>query len=144
MVAMRRTSCGVLVTDGTQILLGHATRSPRWDIPKGIAEDGEELAAAAVRELQEETALEATQAELVPLGIHRYLASKDLALFEWRRATMPDPATLRCTSRFLFGNVLLPEFDRFGVFPKEEALPLLGRNIARVLASVWRHQGTLA
>jgi 8-oxo-dGTP pyrophosphatase MutT (NUDIX family) len=137
---MRAISCGVLVTDGTNLLLGHATRSPRWDIPKGIAEVGEDHLSAATRELREETGLEATPAELVPLGIHRYLAGKDLALFEWRRATMPDPNTLRCTSRFAFGNTLLPEFDRFGVFARHEVLSLVGRNMARVLASVWNHE----
>jgi putative (di)nucleoside polyphosphate hydrolase len=137
---MRAVSCGVLVTDGTRLLLGHATRSPRWDIPKGVAEVGEDHASAATRELREETGLEATPTELVPLGSYRYLAGKDLALFEWRRAAMPDPTTLRCTSRFAFGNVLLPEFDRFGVFAKQEVLSLVGRNMARVLASVWSHQ----
>ncbi len=137
---MRTISCGVLVTDGTQLLLGHATRSPRWDIPKGIAEVGEDLTAAATRELREETGLETTPSELVPLGVHRYVSGKDLALFEWRRPTMPDPTTLRCTSRFAFGNLLLPEFDRFGVFARPEVLPLVGRNMARVLQSVWEHQ----
>ena len=50
-------ACGGRVTDGKRLLLGHATRSPRWDIPKGLAEPGESLAAAAVRELAEETDL---------------------------------------------------------------------------------------
>ena len=49
----KAVSCGVLVTDGERLLLGHATRSPRWDIPKGMAEPGESLrrsrAARAVR-----------------------------------------------------------------------------------------------
>ena len=53
----RRTSCGVIVTDGSVLLLGHATGSPRWDIPKGLAEPGEDFRSAALRELQEETGL---------------------------------------------------------------------------------------
>jgi putative (di)nucleoside polyphosphate hydrolase len=53
-------SCGVLVTDGVRVLLGHASRSPRWDIPKGLANPGEPLVTAALRELFEETGLQAT------------------------------------------------------------------------------------
>ncbi|MBV8915190.1 MAG: NUDIX domain-containing protein, partial [Acetobacteraceae bacterium] len=52
---MALTSCGVLVSDGARLLIGQATASPRWDIPKGVAEPGEDLLAAAVRELDEET-----------------------------------------------------------------------------------------
>src|SRR6185312_6485552 len=79
--SMRRVSCGVLVTDGAVLLLGHASRSPRWDIPKGLAEEGENLRDAAARELAEETGLRAPLDELRDLGSHRYLPGKDLALF---------------------------------------------------------------
>lgn len=133
---MTATTCGVLVTDGTGVLLGHATRSPRWDIPKGVAEPGEALAAAAARELREETGLEVAASALMPRGVHRYLPGKDLALFEWRPLAMPDPATLRCTSYFTVGHSQLPEFDRFGIFDWPDAVSRLGRNMARVLASV--------
>src|SRR5690349_13247242 len=75
----KRTSCGVIVTDGQRILLGHATRSPRWDIPKGIAEPGETFASAAGRELLEETGLMVPATELRDLGLHAYLRDKDLA-----------------------------------------------------------------
>ncbi len=133
---VKALTCGVLVTDGTRLLLGHATRSPRWDIPKGLAEAGEDPAFAAVRELGEETGLAAAPAALVPLGIHRYLPRKDLALFEWHPPSMPDPTTLRCTSCFTVGKALLPEFDRFGVFDWQDALLRVGRSMARVLASI--------
>jgi 8-oxo-dGTP pyrophosphatase MutT (NUDIX family) len=133
----RQTSCGVIVTDGERVLLGHATRSPRWDIPKGVAEPGEALPAAAARELLEETGLVIAPEELTDLGVHPYLRGKDLALFMWKPAQLPDPRRLSCTSRFALPNgTLLPEFDRFGLFAWEDALSRIGKNLARVLASV--------
>ena len=135
----RQTSCGVIVTDGQRILLGHATRSPRWDIPKGVAEPGEIPPAAAARELLEETGLVIAPEELTGLGVHPYLRGKELALFAWTPAHLPDPQTLSCTSQFaLADGKMLPEFDRFGLFSWDEALARVGKNMARVLASVPR------
>ena len=134
-----RTSCGVIVGDGERILLGHATRSPRWDIPKGEAEPGEDFAASAARELHEETGLRVAPGELTALGVHPYLRGKDLALFLWRPPTMPDPKTLVCSSTFrLPTGTELPEMDRFALFFWNEALGRVGKNMARVLAAVRR------
>ena len=134
---VRQTSCGVIVTDRQQILLGHATRSPRWDIPKGVAEAGENFAEAAARELCEETGLVASPDEFVALGVHPYLRGKDLALFAWEPRQLPDPKSLTCTSHFaLPDGTLLPEFDRFGLFPWDEALARVGKNFARLLAAL--------
>ena len=133
----RQTSCGVIVTDGDRVLLGHATRSPRWDIPKGGAEPGENFAEAAVRELREETGLSAPPEVLVPLGVHSYLRGKDLALFAWKPRQLPDPKSSTCASHFALPNgALLPEFDRFGLFPWDEALTRVGKNLARLLAAL--------
>jgi 8-oxo-dGTP pyrophosphatase MutT (NUDIX family) len=136
-VTQRQTSCGVIVTNGKLILLGHATRSPRWDIPKGTAEPGENFADAAVRELHEETGLVASPSELAMFGVHAYLRGKDLAVFAWQPRQMPDPKSLTCNSHFALPNgTLLPEFDRFGLFPWEEALLRVGKNLARILSSI--------
>lgn len=136
-MSSRQTSCGVIVTDRERVLLGHATRSPRWDIPKGVAEPGEDPAAAAARELLEETGLAVAPEDLAALGVHAYLRGKDLALFAWVPPQLPDPQSLTCTSRFTLPNgSLLPEFDRFGLFAWEEALSRVGKNMAQVLASI--------
>jgi 8-oxo-dGTP pyrophosphatase MutT (NUDIX family) len=132
-----QTSCGVIVTDGERILLGHATRSPRWDIPKGVAEAGENFAAAAARELREETGLVVSPDQLVELGVHVYLRGKDLALFAWQPPQLPDPQSLACTSLFALPNgTMLPEFDRFDLVPWDEALSHVGKNLARILTSI--------
>ena len=133
---MKVTSCGVLVTDGARILLAHATRSRRWDIPKGVASENEDFASAAVRELREETGLRVSPEALLPVGVYRYLPAKDLALFQWQPETMPDPARLRCASLFAAGGRLLPECDRFGLFSWDEAISRVGRNLARILKTV--------
>ncbi len=127
----------MIVTDGRRLLLGHATRSPRWDIPKGIAEPGESLAAAAARELEEETGLVAPPASLRDLGLHPYLPAKDLALFAWTVVGLPEPAALVCRSHFVLpSGASVPEFDRFGLFGWEEALRRVGKTLARVLGEV--------
>ena len=135
-MSAKTTSCGVIVTDGERLLLGHATRSPRWDIPKGIAEPGESLAAAAARELHEETGLSVPETALRPLGVFPYRRDKDLALFCWTPPQMPDPRTLVCASCFAFNDKMLPEFDRFGLFTQEEALGRVGKGLAQLLAGI--------
>ncbi|MBP0447568.1 NUDIX hydrolase [Roseomonas sp. SSH11] len=129
-----RTSCGVVVSDGAHVLLGHATRSVLWDIPKGVAAAGEPFAQAAARELREETGLRVDPAALIDLGVHAYLSGKDLAVFAWQTDAMPDIATLRCTSFIrLPDGGRIPEFDRFAILPWNEALERVGKNLARVL-----------
>ena len=135
-MAAKSTSCGVIVTDGKRLLLGHATGSPRWDIPKGMAEAGESFAAAAVRELQEETGLTVAEAELRPLGVHPYRRGKDLALFCWPSPELPDPKQLTCSSHFPLSGRMVPEFDRFGLFSQNEAVERVGKDMARLLAEI--------
>jgi 8-oxo-dGTP pyrophosphatase MutT (NUDIX family) len=133
----RLITCGTLVTDGQLLLVGHATGSPRWDIPKGLLEPGEHARQAAVRELREEVGLDAPAEQLVELGRHAYRSGKDLVLFAWPVAVMPDPARLHCGSTFVdrFGRTR-PEFDQFAVLPWAEALMRMGASLRAVLGRV--------
>src|SRR5437764_13189403 len=132
----KSTSCGVIITDGRRLLLGHATGWPRWDIPKGMAEPGESFAAAAVRELFEETGISVPESALRPLGVYAYRRGKDLALFCWTPPQLPDPQNLVCTSHFPLNGRMVPEFDRFGVFSHAEALSRVGKDMARLLGEI--------
>ena len=132
----RTLSCGVIVTDGRHLLIGHATQSPRWDIPKGQAEPDEAPEGAARRELLEETGLAVDAAALQPLGRHAYLPRKDLALYAWRCGPMPNPALLVCRSVFTRGGRDIPEFDRFACPPWADAIPKLGKSMQSVLRTL--------
>ncbi len=138
----RALTCGLLVTDGVHLLIGHATRSPRWDIPKGLAEPGEEAESAARRELAEETGLSAPDM-IESVGQFVYLPRKDLALFVWLVPAMPDPAALVCRSTFLIAGKPTPEIDRFACPVWRDALPRLGRSMATVLTPIAAARGWL-
>ncbi|HET6224898.1 MAG TPA: NUDIX hydrolase [Bacteroidia bacterium] len=71
-------TCGIYLycTPLKKILVCHATRSPwnSWSIPKGLPDEGEEVYAAAVRELYEETGIEIKQLHV--LATHNLEAKK--------------------------------------------------------------------
>ncbi len=142
-IVARILSCGVIVTDKRHVLIGHATRSPRWDIPKGQADPGEPPEAAARRELLEETGLIADGIPLIPLGRHSYLPRKDLMLYAWLLDAMPDPASLTCRSTFQIGGHAVPEFDRFACPSWADAMPKLGKAMNALLQAVAGSQGWL-
>jgi len=81
-----------------------------------MAEPGESFAAAAVRELQEETGLSVAETELRPLGVHAYRRGKDLALFCWPSPALPDPKQLTCTSHFPLGGRMCRNSTASGCF----------------------------
>ena len=81
-------------------------------------------------------------AALRPLGVHRYRPGKDLALFVWHVAAMPDPAGLLCRSMFRARDGRwLPELDAFAVLEWDAAMARLGTNMQRVLKDVRAGEG---
>lgn len=93
-------SCGILIQSPAGYLLAHATRTPRWDIPKGKAEPGEMPLETALRETREEIGLdfEWAKEKMVDMGQHPYLASKDLHLFHLILEEPLDLTGCRCST----------------------------------------------
>lgn len=136
---MATLSCGIVVRPAVgRLLLGHSTGWRWWDIPKGVAEAGEDERTAAVRECHEETGLDLDAIELIDLGRHAYYPGKVLHLFATPVFDAPDASTIVCSSTFVDAKTgaTRPEFDRFRYADREEVPTLCGRNLARVLGGL--------
>jgi putative (di)nucleoside polyphosphate hydrolase len=131
----KKVSSGVIVTNGKYILVGHVTGEPRWicDIPKGRVEPDESFLQAAIRELKEETGLEAESDILVPMGVHAYTKNKDLALYLWVVTELPELASLFCASRYSADGESHPELDWFAYAPWSDLEEHVRTGLAKVL-----------
>ena len=134
---MKPVTCGVLLIDPIKnwIFLSHVTKTPNWDIPKGIKEVNETPVDAAVRETREETGIELDSHMLVDLGQHPYSRRKDIHLFMVTIDSQAiDLATCQCTSYFIARDgTSLPEVDQFAWFPIAKIAPLISNSMAVVL-----------
>ena len=136
-MSRREVSCGVLLLNRRdEIFACHASGTPRWDLPKGVAEPGENPRDAALREAWEEAGLRLPAAALVDLGEFDYLPTKRLHLFALRVA---DDAidVPRCSCRTFFPHhrtgVATPETDAWGWKRRLDAPGWCGKNMVRVL-----------
>jgi 8-oxo-dGTP pyrophosphatase MutT (NUDIX family) len=134
---MRKSTCGVILTDGEQLVLGHVPGTGRWDIPKGGQAPGESFLITAIRELYEETGLVASPRELIELGPLCYRPDKDLILFLWQVERLPNPKTLKC--RPIYSRrpgITVLEFDRFRLARWDELPHLLPKRLARIVEAI--------
>ena len=135
----RTLSCGVIVRRRSgELLLCHATGRGYWDIPKGLLDPGETPIEAALRELREEAGLSLAADALRDLGVHPYLARKDLHLFV---VDPPQPAlstdACRCTTTYRGrAGREVPEVDDYRWAARDEVPYLAGKNMTRVLLSL--------
>ena len=133
----RAFSVAVYPRFGDKVLVIHHKRLGVWLPPGGELQAGETPLEAAVRELEEETGLRVAPGALVPLGTHAYMPKKALALFLWRVPALPEPKGLHCRSTFTARDgAVLPEFDRFALFPWPAVPEKVGRNLARLLDTI--------
>lgn len=134
-----KTSYGVLVlNEQNELLLGHVTGQPQWDIPKGAAEPNESAKQAALRELTEEFGLTPDPGTLEDLGMFKYISGKWLHLFVHRVFKKDiSPENLACTSFFEHPKTkkTLPEIDGFRWQPANALNGVTTENLARTLQS---------
>ena len=134
-------SCGTLVRNASgQLLLCHVTNTAKWDIPKGMRDEGETSLAAAMRELFEEAGIAFDAGRFVDLGVFDYRREKRLQLFMVQADELVGLEHLVCTSFFPHPvtGVATPETDGFRWAAREEIERLCWPNMAkRLLALAW-------
>jgi 8-oxo-dGTP pyrophosphatase MutT (NUDIX family) len=133
-------SCGIIITDGKKVLVGHATECGfQHDIPKGRHEYGEKFIETAIRELKEETGLDVKECQLTNLGRFEYTQTKDLELFLWPLESLPDIKSLNCTSYFT--NVkgkTVPEFDGYKLVSFSDLKKYLRKPMYKVFQKIFQ------
>ena len=121
------------------MLLAHATRTPRWDLPKGKIEPGETPMEAALRECLEETGLDLSgyKDRLVDLGAHSYLPRKDLHLFRLDLPEALDLSGCSCSTYVQRGEEgeRWPETDDYAWVPLEEVFTRVGKSLMAYLVA---------
>jgi 8-oxo-dGTP pyrophosphatase MutT (NUDIX family) len=127
-------SSGILVFNAArELLLCHATGTPRWDIPKGVGEPGEDALATAVRETAEETGLVFEPDDLLDLGRFAYLRQKDLHLHAALMERI-DLAPCRCSTLAPDGRGRMrPEMDRYAWVGFDALATRAGKSLVAVL-----------
>ncbi len=100
----KKVSAGLILTDGTYMLLCKVNFGKGWDIPKGEIDKGESPIQACIREAREETGLTVNRGDLEDLGRRPYLKgefAKDLHLFKWLTESLPSVKVMRCDSTYI-------------------------------------------
>ena len=106
-------AAGGLVSDGRGKLL-LIRRSGKWDLPKGHQEKGEDILLTALREVREETGVQAEGGELICITDHCYLRDSVWHLKHtwWYKMTCPGGAqTLPQTEEDITEAVWVKEED---------------------------------
>jgi len=133
---VKTTTHGILLlAESAELLLCHSTGNRFWDIPKGVADEGESSVVAALREAREECGIAIAPAALRPLGRFAYRPEKDLELHAALIERI-DPAACACSSTFVdrFGRTR-PEMDDFRWTPFSAVGESCAKSMALVLTT---------
>jgi predicted NUDIX family NTP pyrophosphohydrolase len=110
-----------------------------WSIPKGLADEGEDLLAAANREFLEETGA-TVEGEFLDLGAHKQPGGK--IVVAWAHESEFDPALLKSNTFAIewpprSGKTAeFPEVDRAAWFSIDEALEKINKGQKPIIAAL--------
>jgi len=151
---MPKLSAGILLfrrRAGLEVMLVHPggpfwakKDEGAWSIPKGLADESEDLLAAAKREFLEETGMPVAGAFL-DLGAHKQPSGKTIAA--WACEGDFDPATLKSNTFSLewpprSGRMAeFPEVDRAAWYSIDEALTKINKGQRPILAALAQELG---
>ena len=147
---MPKTSAGILLfrkrAAGVQVMLVHPggpfwakKDEGAWSIPKGLADEGEDLLSAAKREFFEETGA-AVQGEFIDLGAHKQPGGKTVVA--WGCEGDFDPASLKSNTFTMewpprSGKTAeFPEVDKAGWYSIDEALKKVTKGQRPIIAAL--------
>ena len=130
-------SAGILFLNNGSVLMGHATETPHWDIPKGHIEKGEEPIHAAIRECSEETGVLVEPHELESPGRLDYTSKKELYLFVYKGNNYPEADKCFCASTFVKNGRTITEMDGFKYVPysqiRDHARKTMGHLLSKLV-----------
>ena len=110
-----------------------------WSIPKGLADEGEDLLAAAKREFLEETGV-TVGGEFLDLGAHKQPGGK--IVVAWAHEREFDPALLKSNTFAIEWpprsrkTAEFPEVDRAAWFSIDEALEKINKGQKPIIAAL--------
>ena len=132
-----KTSCGFIINTAAGWLICHSTGNKHWDFPKGVADEGDEHLAAALRETIEETGLDlsAYAGSATDLGCFTYSKQKNVHLYLLDYPEPVDLLTLTCISMVDRGTYTYPEVDQYELVPPAEALTRLSKSMCAWLST---------
>lgn len=134
------TTCGLVVKSNDLFLICHPYNGKKWDIPKGVMEDGESELETAYRESKEETGLNLMEVEgdLSLLGRFKYYGRpKELVAFLLEAEIDLTREPLQCLS-FIDSGPLKgkPEHDKFAWVSLEEAILMTHKTVSKIFKKV--------
>jgi predicted NUDIX family NTP pyrophosphohydrolase len=147
---MAKISAGILLfrtrPAGVEVMLVHPggpfwakKDAGSWSIPKGLAEEGEDLLAAAKREFREETGM-AIEGACLDLGRHKQPGGKTIVA--WACEADFDTAALRSNTFAMewpprSGRMTeFPEVDRAAWYSIDDALETINKGQAPIIAAL--------